>query len=99
MLATETNESVRSEGEPLSAIAAGSVSIHAREVNSAMQTVIQKNVCARVACALEIHHGKKKSTVSPPSTPCAITVASAATPNHFIRRRASDRQIQTVMTM
>ncbi len=72
---------------------------HHRDVNSAIATVVEKNSCARQACAVEIHHGSSSSTVNPPSTPCAITATSATTPSHFIQRRRSARNNQTIATI
>src|SRR5438309_1827904 len=96
---TQSSESVRSEGELFSAKSAGAVSIQLRELKSAMLTTTQKKLCASVACALDIHHGRKKRTVRPPSTPCAITVPSATTPSHFIQRRGSERHVQIASTI
>src|SRR4051812_17919810 len=97
--ATQSKESVRSEGEPLSENCAGLASNQLREVDSATLTKMQKNDCASVACALDIHQGRKKSTVRPPSTPCAITVPSAVTPSHFIQRRSSERHTHAASPM
>src|SRR4051812_36216238 len=99
MEATQSNERVRSEGEPVSESFGGSFTSQPREVNSATLTTMQKNDCASVACALEIHHGRKNSTVSPPSTPCAITVARAVAPSHFIQRRSSERHTHAASPM
>jgi hypothetical protein len=46
-------------------------------VTSAIVTVRQKTICARLACAIEIGAGRNQSTVMPPSRPCVTTAASA----------------------
>ena len=68
-------------------------------MNSAIAITTQKIVCASVACAVEIAHGRKNSTVSPPSTPCPMTAASAIQPSTFIHLRCSTRCVQTAITM
>ena len=73
--------------------------IHPGDVKIATATVMQKKISARPACAVETAAGRKKSTVTPPSTPCATTDPSAATPNQPSQRRGSAIQSQTAMTI
>ncbi len=51
---------------------------------------MQKNACARQACRTETAGGRRSRTVSPPSSPCATTLARASqasrrTPARFSR--------------
>ena len=46
-----------------------------------MATTAQKIVCASVACAVEIDHGRKFRTVSPPRIPWPMTAARAVQPS------------------
>ena len=68
-----------------------------RYVKIAIATVMQKKISARPACAVETAAGRKKSTVSPPSSPCATTEPRVATPNQRIQRRGSAIHSQTAM--
>ncbi len=66
----------------------------------AIATVMQKKISARPACAVEIAAGRKNNTVRPPSSPCATTEPSVATPNQRShRRRGSATHSQTAMTI
>ena len=66
-------------------------SIHRGDVNSAIETTRQKKISASPAWAVEIAAGRKKRTVNPPNTPCAMTAPRAPTPSHLIHGRGSRR--------
>src|SRR5579872_347456 len=75
----------------------GGCSIHFWPVKTAMQTAMQKNVCATVACAVESQGGWKNKTVIPPSVACTITVPKAASASHRSQRRRSTKKVQQAM--
>src|SRR4051812_9369055 len=64
-----------------------------REVNTAIDTVIEKNSCAKQACAALTHGGCSHRTVVAPSRPCTMTAPSAYQPNLRIHDRESTREI------
>src|ERR1700685_66833 len=53
----ESKVNVESAGRRVSNSTRGCSSTHLRPVNSAIDTAMQKKVCATVACAVEIHGG------------------------------------------
>ena len=59
---------------------------------------MQKKVWARQAWATEMAVGRRKITVSPPSTPWATTAASAAQASARTPRRGSARAVHAART-
>src|SRR5258705_6164491 len=68
-------------------------------VTTARLTVVQKNSCASVAWAAETASGSISFTVSPPSSPWAITASNANTASRRTQRRSSFFQRQIVSTI
>ena len=62
----------------------------ARDVRSAMAESSAKNAWARLPWAIA-SVSSRSTTRSPPSTPCATTVAAAVTPSHLRRPPAGQR--------
>ena len=65
---------------------------------SAIVTVRQKRICARLACAIEIAFGRYQSTVMPPRIPWRMTAPSARYPSRRTHRRGSARPSQIAST-
>ena len=59
------------------------------EVKKAIDALRQKKISASPACAIETECGRSSRTVTPPSTPCAITAPTEHQPRMRVKRFGS----------
>src|SRR6516165_8728602 len=93
----QSTVSVNRLGRRVSTATDGTSSTHLRLVNRAIETAIEKKVCATAAWAVETMGGCRKSTVNPPNTAWAITVAKAAKASFRNQERRSTTHVQRAM--